>query len=149
MRTSVALDRHGPVLLAVAGALPFWLIFATGLGAATPHAHAAMGYGAAMIALIAGLRAGFAMKGRGVRERWRSLVPAGLLAGAATVASQAPAAVGLSLAISCFLVQALWDVMSIESRQMPADVAKARLVFIALSVVPLIGVLGSVVFSRP
>ncbi|HKQ94276.1 MAG TPA: DUF3429 family protein [Aestuariivirgaceae bacterium] len=149
MRTSDALDRHGPVLLAAAGALPFWIVLAAGLGAAEPHAHVAVTYGAAMIALLAGLRAGFAMKGSGAHERRRSLVPAGLLAGAATVASQAPAAVGLGLAISCFLVQALWDVTSVESRQLPADVAKARLVFIALSVVPLIGVLGSVVFGRP
>jgi hypothetical protein len=149
MRTSDALNRHGPALLAVAGALPLWLILAGGLGAAKPHAHVAVGYGAAMIALLAGLRAGFAMKGSGARERRRSLVPAGLLAGAASVASQAPAAVGLGLTIACFLVQALWDVMSVESRQLSADFAKARLVFIALSVVPLIGVLGSVVFGRP
>ena len=148
MRPSDTLSRHGSFLLALAGALPLWLILASGVGGAEPHADLAVGYSAAMIALLAGLRAGYTMKASGARERRRSVVFAGLLAGVATVATQAPAAVGLSLAISCFFVQGLWDVTSIESRQLPADLAQARLTFIALAVVPLIGVLGSVVFGR-
>jgi hypothetical protein len=143
-----AASRHRSAGLVFAGALPFWLLLAASFGAGEPPTDAAATYGAVTIALLAGLRMGYVLKGKGALERRRTYLAAGLLAGAATIATQAPPAVGLSLTISCFFGQALWDVTSADNGKLPAQIATARLVFTALAVVPLIGMLGGIVYNR-
>ena len=124
-----------------------WYLLAASFGTGALHADAAVAYGAVAIAVLAGLRAGYVLNGKGGLERRQTYVAAGLLAGGAVVATQAPPAVGLSLTISCFFVQALSDVASADRGRLPAHVATARLVFISLAVLPLIGMLGGIAFG--
>lgn len=138
---------RAPLILGLAGALPFW---AMGLGLLLTRdpllaAFAVKGgiaYGAVILSFLGGIRWGEALKPYGARERaWAfslSVVPS--LAGWAALLM--PSIPALSLLVAGFLMQSLWDVTSAQEGRLPGWFGKLRAILTSLAVTALILMLG-------
>ena len=100
---------------------------------------AGIAYGAIILSFLGGIRwgAGFGWRNRSL-EFALSVLPS--IAG--WVSLLLPAIVGVSILIAGFLLQALWDVIGVQNRQLPAWFGKLRLVLTTLVVISLMAMLG-------
>lgn len=140
------------LLLGLAGLIPFvaaaaaqWTVIPllppdTGL-------KLAIVYGAIILSFLGGIRWGTAIgpydTGRQTLEFLASVL--GSLAGLAAVFL--PAIPALALLIAGFLMQGLWDVMSVESGRLPSWFGRLRMVLTAGAVVSLIAALLAVIVT--
>lgn len=128
-----------------AGALSLWLPVPV-LPAET-GLRLIISYGAVILAFLGGVRWGTALgpydEGRQGREFSASVL--GSLAGLAAVFLAAVPA--LALLIAGFLMQALWDVMSVEAGRLPQWFGKLRMLLTAGAVISLIAALTGVLLT--
>jgi hypothetical protein len=143
-RAALALGLAGLIPFA-AGALSLWLP----LGPLTPEygLKLVIGYGAIILSFLGGIRWGTAIgpydAGRQNREFAASVL--GSLAGLAAIFL--PAVPALTLLVAGFLMQALWDVTSVEAGRLPSWFGKLRMLLTAGAVVSLIAALVAVVVT--
>ena len=133
--------------LGLAGLLPFagaalsvW--FGIPFGPAAGHSLGVV-YGAVILSFLGGVRWGLAIGPYGRRRQSMdfTLGVLGSLAGLAAAFLQPIAA--LTLLITGFLMQALWDVTSVESGRLPGWYGKLRMILTAGAVVSLVAVLAA------
>jgi len=136
------------LLLGLAGLIPFfaaaaaqWLVLPvidSGAGL-----RLAVAYGAIILSFLGGIRWGTAIgpydTGRQGLEFTASVL--GSLAGLAAVFL--PAIPGLALLIAGFLMQGLWDVMSVDAGRLPAWFGRLRMILTAGAVISLVAALLS------
>lgn len=143
---------RAPLILGLAGALPFWAMALAVLAtdSALIAAFAVKGgiaYGAVILSFLGGIRWGEALKPYGKRERafafTLSVVPS--LAGWAAL--MMPAIPALSLLVAGFLMQSLWDVTSAQEGRLPAWFGKLRAILTSLAVTALILMLGRLLIA--
>ncbi|WP_373505873.1 DUF3429 domain-containing protein [Aestuariivirga sp.] len=143
-RAALALGLAGLIPFA-AGALSLWLP----LGPLTPDhgLKLAISYGAIILSFLGGIRWGTAIgpydAGRQSREFAASVL--GSLAGLAAIFL--PSVPALTLLVAGFLMQALWDVTSVEAGRLPSWFGKLRMLLTAGAVVSLIAALVAVVVT--
>jgi hypothetical protein len=138
---------RAPLILGLAGALPFWalalvLLFSDSALIAAFAVKGGIAYGAVILSFLGGIRWGEALKPYGKRERafafTLSVVPS--LAGWAALLM--PAIPALSLLVAGFLMQSLWDVTSAQEGRLPGWFGKLRAILTSLAVTALILMLG-------
>ena len=137
------------LLLGLAGLIPF-VAGAAALWAKLPMLPPETGlklaivYGAIILSFLGGIRWGTAIgpydTGRQTLEFSASVL--GSLAGLAAVFL--PAIPALALLIAGFLMQGLWDVMSVDSGRLPAWFGRLRMILTAGAVVSLVAALLAV-----
>lgn len=136
------------LILGLAGLIPFlaaaaaqWL--ALPLLAPETGLRLAVVYGAIILSFLGGIRWGTAIgpydTGRQGLEFPASVL--GSLAGLA--AAFLPAIPGLALLIAGFLMQGLWDVMSVDAGRLPAWFGRLRMILTAGAVISLVAALVS------
>lgn len=136
------------LLLGLAGLIPF-IAGAAAQWQAIPLLGAETGlrlvviYGAIILSFLGGIRWGTAIgpydSGRQGLEFSASVL--GSLAGLA--AAFLPAIPGLALLIAGFLMQGLWDVMSVDAGRLPAWFGRLRMILTAGAVISLVAALVS------
>ena len=138
---------RAPLILGLAGALPFWamallLLFTDSALIAAFAVKGGIAYGAVILSFLGGIRWGEALKPYGKRERafafTLSVVPS--LAGWAALLM--PALPALSLLLAGFLMQSLWDVTSAQEGRLPGWFGKLRAILTSLAVTALMLMLG-------
>jgi hypothetical protein len=141
-----------PLILGLAGALPFWglslvLLFTDSALIAAFAVKGAIAYGAVILSFLGGIRWGEALKPYGTRERaWAfSLSVVASLVGWAAL--MMPAIPALSLLVAGFLMQSLWDVTSAQEGRLPAWFGKLRAILTSLAVTALILMLGRLLLA--
>jgi hypothetical protein len=137
------------LLLGLAGLIPFFA-GAASLWASVPLLPPETGlklvivYGAIILSFLGGIRWGTAIgpydTGRQTMEFSASVL--GSLAGLAAVFL--PAIPALALLIAGFLMQGLWDVMSVDSGRLPSWFGRLRMILTAGAVVSLVAALLAV-----
>ncbi|MCB1379305.1 MAG: DUF3429 domain-containing protein [Alphaproteobacteria bacterium] len=136
--------------LGLAGVLPFW---AAAVSQYWNHEwlpgdlafRAGIVYGAVILSFLGGIRWGVAVGGMAWR-RHRLEFALGVLPSLAGVAAVLlPEILGIALLISAFLMQALWDVMSVESGKLPKWFGTLRTLLTSGAVTALIAMLVSLV----
>lgn len=102
-------------------------------------------YGAIILSFLGGIRWGAAIMPHGTRRQGLEFVGSvvGSLAGLAAIFL--PPVPALALLIAGFLMQALWDVMSVESGRLPPWFGKLRMLLTAGAVLALTAALVSVI----
>lgn len=145
------IDTHIPasaLLLGLAGLIPFFAAAAAqwlALPLLPPETglRLAVIYGAIILSFLGGIRWGTAIgpydSGRQGLEFSASVL--GSLAGLA--AAFLPAIPGLALLIAGFLMQGLWDVMSVDAGRLPAWFGRLRMLLTAGAVISLVAALVS------
>lgn len=138
------------LLLGLAGLIPFFA-GAAALWSAIPLLPPETGlklvivYGAIILSFLGGIRWGTAIgpydTGRQTTEFSASVL--GSLAGLAAVFL--PAIPALALLIAGFLMQGLWDVMSVDSGRLPSWFGRLRMILTAGAVVSLVAALLAVI----
>ena len=134
-----ATARH----LAIAGMLPFAFAASTQWLTA-PWIEPARGvflglaYGAVVLSFLGGIRWGTAIGPRGTRRQALEFIGSVLPALAAWLALLLPPILGLSLLIASFLMQALWDVTSVDRGRLPQWFGKFRMILTAGAIISLI-----------
>jgi hypothetical protein len=148
MRERATGDRIPGLALALglAGLLPFatsalsqWLIVPgvpPGLGF-----QAGVVYGAVILAFLGGIRWGTALGPYGPRRQAMEFSTSVLAAVAGFAAVFMPAILGLSLLVAGFLMQGLWDVLSVEAGRLPPWFGKLRMILTAGAVISLLALL--------
>ncbi|MFO1091560.1 MAG: DUF3429 domain-containing protein [Hyphomicrobiales bacterium] len=132
--------------LGLAGAIPFWFAafaFTTGRYVTPGQALSiAITYGAIILSFLGGIRWGTALtpidEGRRAREFGLSVLPS--LAGFAAFLTRPH--LGVSLLIAGFLLQAFWDVTSVDLGRLPRWFGRLRVILTGLVCVPLMGILA-------
>lgn len=148
--TSSSTIPASALVLGLAGLVPF-AAGALALWAPLPLLAAESGlrllvvYGAIILSFLGGIRWGTAIgpydAGRQAREFGLSVL--GSLAGLAAVFL--PPLAGLTLLVAGFLLQALWDVTSVESGRLPMWFGRLRMILTAGAVIALIAGLVALV----
>lgn len=111
---------------------------------------ATLGYGAIVLSFLGGVRFGVAMSRAGSNAAMSaSMLSAGLPALAGWIALLAPPIVGTALLIAGFLVQALWDVMSVQAGRLPHWYGRLRLGLTFIAVIALLSILARLLFTAP
>ena len=138
------------LVLGLAGLIPF-AAGALALWAPLPVLDATLGlrlvigYGALILSFLGGIRWGTALgpydSGRQTLEFSASVL--GSLAGLA--AAFLPAIPALALLIAGFLMQGLWDVMSVDAGRLPSWFGRLRMILTAGAVVSLVAALLAVI----
>lgn len=129
----------------VAGAVAVWV----SLPLLTPERghQLVVSYGAIILSFLGGIRWGTAIGLVSVRRQAFEF-PASVLGSlAALIALFAPPIPALTLLITGFLMQALWDVTSVESGRLPLWFGKLRMLLTAGAVSALIAALVAVVIT--
>ncbi len=133
-------------LLGFAGALPF-VFFAGALWLPPPFPSVPFAfsgglvYGAVILSFLGGIRWGTAL-GMGEGEhRSMTFAVSVLPALAGWVALALPPLLGVGLLIASFLLQAQWDVISVEQGRLPAWFGKLRMLLTAAAVLSLLAML--------
>jgi hypothetical protein len=142
----------GALALGLAGALPFWfaaVVFLFGGPISPAQAlSVAVAYGAVILSFLGGIRWGAALgpidEARRAREFGISVIPS--LAGFA--AFFVPPHLGLSILVSGFLLQALWDVTSTDQGLLPRWFGRLRIILTLAATVPLVVILAGLLISR-
>jgi hypothetical protein len=137
--------------LGVAGALPFWFAAVNfligGIVSPVQALSIAVAYGAVILSFLGGIRWGTALapidERRRMREMTLSVIPS--LVGFA--AFFVPPHLGLSLLVSGFLLQALWDVTSADQGRLPRWFGRLRIILTILATVPLIAMLAGLLMA--
>ena len=138
------------LLLGLAGLIPFaagaaamWAL----LSAITPDRGLTLviAYGAIILSFLGGIRWGTAIGPYDARRQGLELSASvlGSLAGLAAIFI--PPVPALTLLIAGFLMQALWDVMSVEGGRLPSWFGKLRMLLTAGAVISLIAALVAVI----
>jgi hypothetical protein len=140
------------LLLGLAGLIPF------AAGALALWAHLPMldadlglklviGYGALILSFLGGIRWGTALGPYGASRQSGEFAASvlGSLAGLASLFI--PSVPALTLLIGGFLMQALWDVTSVEAGRLPAWFGRLRMLLTAGAVISLIATLVAVIVS--
>jgi hypothetical protein len=127
----------------VAGALSLWValpLLAPGHGQSL-----VIGYGAIILSFLGGIRWGTAIGPYDTRRQAVEFSASvlGSLAGLAAIFI--PPVPALTLLIAGFLMQALWDVTSVESGRLPSWFGKLRMLLTAGAVISLIAALVAVI----
>jgi len=138
--------------LGLAGALPFWAAAAAFLfgGPISPMQalSVAVAYGAVILSFLGGIRWGAALgpidEGRRMRAFTLSVIPS--LAGFAAFFT--PPHLGLSILVSGFLLQALWDVTSTDQGLLPRWFGRLRIILTLAATLPLIAMLAAMLMAR-
>ncbi len=106
-----------------------------------------IGYGAVILSFLGGIRWGTAMGPYDTRRQGLEFLASvlGSLAGLAAILI--PAVPALTLLIAGFLMQALWDVTSVEAGRLPAWFGKLRMLLTAGAVISLIATLVAVLVT--
>ncbi|MEN0087104.1 MAG: DUF3429 domain-containing protein, partial [Pseudomonadota bacterium] len=132
-------------VLAIGGLIPFWALALFLLAADSGELYerlALVGYGATILAFLGGIRWGVAITQKSADGRVilaLSVLPS--LAGWLTLLM--PALTALLVLIACFIVQWVWDYLSVRSGNLPAWFGTLRSVITAGAVVALaIGAIG-------
>lgn len=140
------------LLLGLAGLIPF-AAGALALWAPLPVLDATLGlrlvigYGALILSFLGGIRWGTAI-GPYAASRQGGEFAASVLGSLAGLAALfLPSVPALTLLIAGFLMQALWDVTSVESGRLPAWFGRLRMMLTAGAVVSLIATLVAVIVS--
>ena len=136
--------------LGLAGVIPFWAaalaFLLTGAGPGF-FLHAGLAYGAVILSFLGGIRWGEALKGRGERERALLFALSVLPSLAGWAGLILPAIPGVSLLIAGFLLQALWDVISVQRGELPGWFARLRMWLTTLAVTALLLILLGLLLS--
>ena len=127
----------------VAGALSLWSLV-PGLAAAT-GLRLEVGYAAIILSFLGGIRWGTAIGPYGGRRQGLDFTASVLGALAGLAAIFLPAIGALTLLIAGFLLQALWDVTSVESGRLPQWFGRLRMLLTAGAVMSLVAALVAVV----
>lgn len=140
------------LVLGLAGLIPF-AAGALALWAPLPVLDAAfglrlvIGYGALILSFLGGIRWGTAL-GAFATSRQSGELAASVLGSLAGLAALfIPSVPALTLLIAGFLMQALWDVTSVEAGRLPAWFGRLRMMLTAGAVISLIATLVAVVVS--
>ena len=106
-----------------------------------------IGYGALILSFLGGIRWGTALGAGGTGRQSGELAASvlGSLAGLAAILI--PSVPALTLLIAGFLMQALWDVTSVEAGRLPAWFGRLRMILTAGAVISLIATLVAVIVS--
>lgn len=138
--------------LGLAGLIPFFagaVALWTPLPVLTPELGLKLitAYGAIILSFLGGIRWGTAIGPYDTRRQGLELSASvlGSLAGLAAVFM--PAVPALTLLITGFLMQALWDVMSVEAGRLPPWFGKLRMLLTAGAVVSLVAALVAVIVT--
>ena len=142
--SALALGLAGLIPFA-AGALSLWVP----LGPLTPELglKLVVSYGAIILSFLGGIRWGTAIGPYDARRQGREFAASvlGSLAGLAAIFL--PSVPALTLLIAGFLMQALWDVTSVEAGRLPSWFGKLRMLLTAGVVISLIAALVAVVVT--
>ena len=138
--------------LGLAGALPFWFAAGAFLSGgpitAMQALSVAVAYGAVILSFLGGVRGGAARgpidENRRMREFTLSVIPS--LAGFAAFFT--PPHLGLSILISGFLLQALWDVTSADTGLLPGWFGRLRAILTLAATLPLVVLLVALLMGR-
>jgi len=136
--------------LGLAGLVPF-AVGAASLWTPLPILTADLGlklvtiYGAIILSFLGGIRWGTAIGPYDGRRQGLEFTTSVLGPLAGVAAAFLPAVPGLTLLIAGFLLQALWDVTSVESGRLPQWFGRLRMVLTAGAVVSLIAALVALV----
>lgn len=143
-RTALLLGLGGLIPFA-AGAAALWLPVA-GLPPAL-GLKLIIGYGAIILSFLGGIRWGTAIGPYDTRRQGVELSASvlGSLAGLAAILI--PSVPALTLLIAGFLMQALWDVTSVEAGRLPVWFGKLRMLLTAGAVISLIAALVAVLVT--
>lgn len=143
-RTALLLGLGGLIPFA-AGAVALWLPVA-GLPPAL-GLKLIIGYGAIILSFLGGIRWGTAIGPYDTRRQGVELSASvlGSLAGLAAILI--PSVPALTLLIAGFLMQALWDVTSVEAGRLPVWFGKLRMLLTAGAVISLIAALVAVLVT--
>jgi hypothetical protein len=130
--------------LGLLGAVPF-LIGAAGLWMPQinqlPILGATLLYGAVILSFLGGIRWGTAIGPYGATRQALEFSGSVLPAIAAWLALLMPPPAGLSLLIIGFLMQALWDVITVEEGRLPLWFGKLRMILTSIVVISLMTIL--------
>lgn len=140
------------LLLGLAGLIPF-AAGALALWAPLPMLDAdlglklVIGYGALILSFLGGIRWGTAL-GAYASSRQSAELAASVMGSLAGLAALfIPSVPALTLLIAGFLMQALWDVTSVEAGRLPAWFGRLRMLLTAGAVISLIATLVAVIVS--
>ena len=136
--SALALGLAG-VLPFVAAALAQWLPI-PGLPAGLAF-EAGRTYGAIILSFLGGIRWGTAMGPYGPKRQSLEFATSVLASLAGFTALFLPPVLGLSLLVAGFLMQALWDVLSVEAGRLPPWFGKLRMILTAGAVIALLALL--------
>lgn len=151
-RNSATSIPGAALLLGLAGLIPF-LGGAAALWALVPGLapelglELIVGYGAIILSFLGGIRWGTAIGPYDTRRQGLEFAASvlGSLAGLAAIFI--PAVPALTLLIAGFLMQALWDVTSVEAGRLPAWFGKLRMLLTAGAVISLTAALVAVLVT--
>ena len=140
------------LLLGLAGLIPF-AAGALALWAPLPVLDAdlglrlVIGYGALILSFLGGIRWGTAIGPYAANRQGAELAASVLGSLAGLGALFIPSVPALALLIAGFLMQALWDVTSVESGRLPAWFGRLRMMLTAGAVMSLIATLVAVIVN--
>jgi hypothetical protein len=151
MRTASQIPSSA-LVLGLAGLIPF-VVCALSLWVAVPQLPAADGlrvgmfYGAVILSFLGGIRWGVAIPSATAESQTLdfSLSMMGSLAG--WVSLLLSPLLGLSLLIAAFLLQSLWDVLSVERGRLPQWFGRLRMILTIGAVISLAAMLVRLVIS--
>ena len=138
--------------LGLAGLIPF-VACAVSQWAFIPHLSPANGlragmfYGAVILSFLGGIRWGAAIPGSNSKSQNLDFGLSVLSSLAGWVSLLLPPLLGLSLLIAVFLLQSLWDVLSVEQGRLPHWFGKLRMVLTVGAVLSLAAMLVRMVVS--
>jgi hypothetical protein len=101
-------------------------------------------YGAVILSFLGGIRWGLAIGPYGTGRLAPELSGSVVAPLAAWMALMLPDVPGLSLLAVCFLMQALWDVLAVESGRLPAWFGRLRMILTTGAVLSLLALLVAV-----
>lgn len=152
---SPVMSQHGGIpaearLLGYAAAAPFVILVAVMWFATSAETVAAglgllLTYGAIGLSFLGGVRCGLALPAYRGGARVRRIALAAMPPAVGWLALLPGPLLGLGLLICGYLIQCLWDVVSVERGRMPAWYADLRVQFTAIAVVCLIAALPRLV----
>lgn len=140
------------LILGLAGLIPF-AAGALALWAPLPVLEAdlglklVIGYGALILSFLGGIRWGTALGPYATSRQGGELAGSVLGSLAGLAALFIPSVPALTLLIAGFLMQALWDVTSVEAGRLPAWFGRLRMLLTAGAVISLIATLVAVIVS--
>ncbi len=135
------------LVLGLAGLVPFG-VAAVSQWIEVPHVSPAFGivaaatYGAVILSFLGGIRWGTALKTVASRRQTCELLASVLSSLVGWLALLLSPIVGFSLLIAGFLLQALWDVLSVEKGYLPPWFGKLRMLLTAGAVLALFSILA-------
>jgi hypothetical protein len=140
------------LVLGLAGLIPFIVCAASQWISMRPFTQAdglRMGllYAAVILSFLGGIRWGMAVKILAVRRQAIDFAMSVLSSLVGWASLLVPPVLGLCLLISAFLLQSLWDVLSVEKGELPYWFGKFRMILTIGAVMSLTAMLVPLVFS--